>query len=480
MERADERAHGGGRRELRTGWSWRRGRARDRGGGLTPRVAQRRLLRGRGGAARAALPRDGRAVRARRAAAGGGVSPTARSDVRHVAVEFVHPVIVGKRALPALGLVGEAGRCGRGQAGRRPDDIVMAFDAERLRRRRAPALTVAFADAARRATTRSSARSWWRRSTTCCGSSCTCSSSTAGCRAGRTTRRVLPVSVPRRGGADLDAVLADVAASVRMKAEEVASCASRRCGGRRRWGGGRCAARRFDAGGRLLVLGNGGSATDAMDIAADFRHPPRALAGAPGARSDRRCAIVTALANDIGFENVFSRQVIAHGRAGDVLLAISTSGGSGNVLAALAEARRRGMATIALVGYDGGEIASGGLADHVVVTRRSTSRASRRRRRAPTTCCGSSWGDDADARPRRRGRSVQGVGFRPFVHRLARRAGAGRLRAQRRARGAGGGEGEPDVRRRTSSIGCAPTRRRWRTSSAVLAEDVEPAAGAAS
>ena len=66
---------------------------------------------------------------------------------------------------------------------------------------------------------------------------------------------------------------------------------------------------------------------------------------------------------------MFARQVIAHGRAGDALLAISTSGGSGNVLAALAEARSRGMLTIALVGYDGGEIASGDLADHVVVTR---------------------------------------------------------------------------------------------------------------
>jgi len=61
--------------------------------------------------------------------------------------------------------------------------------------------------------------------------------------------------------------------------------------------------------------------------------------------------------------------VIAHGRPGDALLAISTSGGSGNVLAALAEARRRGMATIALVGYGGGEIAGRGVADHVIVTR---------------------------------------------------------------------------------------------------------------
>ena len=66
---------------------------------------------------------------------------------------------------------------------------------------------------------------------------------------------------------------------------------------------------------------------------------------------------------------MFARQVIAYGQPGDALLALSTSGNSGNVIAALAEARRRGLATIAMVGYDGGRIAAEGLADHVVVTR---------------------------------------------------------------------------------------------------------------
>jgi D-sedoheptulose 7-phosphate isomerase len=126
---------------------------------------------------------------------------------------------------------------------------------------------------------------------------------------------------------------------------------------------------RFDAGGRLLVLGNGGSATDAMDVAADFRHPPGGWRPRPVLDLTEDAAILTALANDIGVEAIFARQVIAHGRSGDALLAITTSGGSGNVLAALAEARRRGVATIALVGYDGGEIAAEGRADHVVVTR---------------------------------------------------------------------------------------------------------------
>ena len=66
---------------------------------------------------------------------------------------------------------------------------------------------------------------------------------------------------------------------------------------------------------------------------------------------------------------MFARQVIAYGGPQDALLAISTSGGSQNVIAALAEARRRGLLTIAFVGYDGGRIAAEGLADHVLVTR---------------------------------------------------------------------------------------------------------------
>ena len=80
-------------------------------------------------------------------------------------------------------------------------------------------------------------------------------------------------------------------------------------------------------------------------------------------------AIITAIANDIGTEAIFSRQVIAYGGAGDALLALSTSGNSLNVIAALAEARRRGLLTIAFVGYDGGRVAAEALADHVVVTR---------------------------------------------------------------------------------------------------------------
>jgi D-sedoheptulose 7-phosphate isomerase len=124
------------------------------------------------------------------------------------------------------------------------------------------------------------------------------------------------------------------------------------------------AAEAVRAGGRVLALGNGGSATDATDVVADLQALGRRaidLTADP--------AILTAIANDVGVESIFARQVIAYGRAGDALLALSTSGGSANVISALAEARRRGLVTIALVGYDGGRIAAERLADHVVVTR---------------------------------------------------------------------------------------------------------------
>ena len=120
----------------------------------------------------------------------------------------------------------------------------------------------------------------------------------------------------------------------------------------------------FERGGKLLALGNGGSATDAMDAVADFRS-----AGRRAIDLTEDPAILTAIANDIGTDAIFSRQVIAYGVAGDALLALSTSGNSANVISALDEARKRSMVTIALVGYDGGRIGSEGLADHVIVTR---------------------------------------------------------------------------------------------------------------
>ena len=124
----------------------------------------------------------------------------------------------------------------------------------------------------------------------------------------------------------------------------------------------------LDRGGTLLAFGNGGSATDAMDLVADFRAAPQGWRPLRALDLTDDPAILTALANDIGPESLFARQVIAYGRPGDVAVALTTSGNSGNIVEALAEARRRGLATIAFVGYDGGRIAAERLADHVVVT----------------------------------------------------------------------------------------------------------------
>ncbi len=126
---------------------------------------------------------------------------------------------------------------------------------------------------------------------------------------------------------------------------------------------------RFERGGKLLAFGNGGSATDAMDAVADFRSAPQDWPARRAIDLTEDASILTAIANDIGVEEIFQRQVIAYGRDADAAIALSTSGDSLDVIEALAEARRRDLATIALVGYDGGRIAAEALADHVVITR---------------------------------------------------------------------------------------------------------------
>lgn len=114
------------------------------------------------------------------------------------------------------------------------------------------------------------------------------------------------------------------------------------------------AADRVHAGGRILAFGNGGSATDASafvrmcDDAEARSLPAVSLAAEP--------AVLTALANDIGVDVIFARQLAAHGRPGDVAIAFSTSGGSANVLAAVEHARDAGILTIAIAGYGGGAL----------------------------------------------------------------------------------------------------------------------------
>ncbi len=124
---------------------------------------------------------------------------------------------------------------------------------------------------------------------------------------------------------------------------------------------------RLRRGGKLIIFGNGGSATDANDFAIDCVAPPPGLRPIPAISLSLEPANLTAIANDVGIDVIFVRQLIAHAEAHDVAFGISTSGGSKNVIAALAEARKRGLLTVALLGYDGGDIRKHGLADVTIV-----------------------------------------------------------------------------------------------------------------
>ena len=160
---------------------------------------------------------------------------------------------------------------------------------------------------------------------------------------------------------DLDSVLADVESSTRRKAEDVIALRSAievelldACAAAIR--------DRLERGGHLIAFGNGGSSTDAQDLAAD------ALArGWPAASLNNDVATVTAIGNDVGFDKAFSRQLIPLGRAHDIAVAISTSGNSDNLIAGLEEARRRHMLTVGIAGYDGGRMAQLGWLDHLFV-----------------------------------------------------------------------------------------------------------------
>jgi D-sedoheptulose 7-phosphate isomerase len=321
-----------------------------------------------------------------------GHTPAARSDARHVAVEFVHPVIVGKRALPAIGLAGEGGALAAQVALlARPHDIAMAFGAGdpdgecaaaiAVARERG-CLTIAFESDPTHAaewefapptSDRDVAQELVETLYHVLWELVHVFFEHRGLLSGRSERRVhdagassflYPFLDERED--KLEPVVEDVRRSVLAKAAEIADLRAQTLSENAEVLAGAAVELRlcFERRGKLLALGNGGSATDAMDVVADFRS-----AGRPAIDLTEDPAILTAIANDIGTDAIFSRQVIAYGAAGDALLALSTSGNSVNVIAALAEARRRGLVTLAMVGYDGGRVASEGLADHVVVTR---------------------------------------------------------------------------------------------------------------
>lgn len=125
---------------------------------------------------------------------------------------------------------------------------------------------------------------------------------------------------------------------------------------------------RFKAGGRLLAFGNGGSSTDAAALVALVTRPPEGRA-LPALSLAADPAVLTALANDVGYELVFARQLAATGRPGDIALGLSTSGSSANLLRGFAEAARLGLLTVGLAGYGGGTMAATGTLDHCLVVR---------------------------------------------------------------------------------------------------------------
>ena len=325
-----------------------------------------------------------------------GDSPAARSDARHVAVEFVHPVIVGKRALPAIGLASEGGALSlQMEMVVEADDIAIAFGIDD---EGSSEVTDALAFAGERG----------------CQTIAFAPGSTAdwefppptpdpfigqelvetlyhvlwelvhvffdhrGLLEGRETG---PVHDPgassflypflSEGESDLETVVADVHRSILLKAEEISALREQTLTDNRGTllDAAATLRARLDGVGKLLAFGNGGSATDAMDAVADFRAAPQGWPPRRAIDLTEDASILTAISNDIGVEEIFQRQVIAYGKAPDAVLALSTSGNSANIIEALAEARRRELMTIAFVGYDGGRIAEEELADHVAITR---------------------------------------------------------------------------------------------------------------
>jgi len=168
---------------------------------------------------------------------------------------------------------------------------------------------------------------------------------------------------------DLTSVLGQVRASTVAKAAEIGEL--RRAVGAR--DGARLeqcareAAARFAAGGRLFPFGNGGSATDAAQLATLFLNPGGTSPPLPAFGLANDTSVVTALANDVGPEVIFARPLAAFGGRDDIAVGLSTSGNSENLLRAFDEASRRGMLTIGLAGYDGGQMAELDSIDYLFV-----------------------------------------------------------------------------------------------------------------
>jgi D-sedoheptulose 7-phosphate isomerase len=305
------------------------------------------------------------------------------TDAQHVSVEFVHPVIVGKRALPALdlSLAFEPWLKTLVQA----DDIVMGFgppegdpevwaalDASRERHAMTFALPGAQGSYFTAAATQDPFihqelvevlyHTLWETVHVFF------EHRELGHDVGEA--EFLYPFLGKNKQETFD-VVAEAAASIRMKVrddarlrEQVASEEAEKIGN-----AAIAIQRRINRGGKLIIFGNGGSATDANDWAIDCVMPPAGYQPVPAVSLSMEPANLSAIANDVGTELIFQRQLIAQARPDDVAIGISTSGGSKNIVMALEEARKRNLLTVALLGYDGGEVLRRGSADFPLIVR---------------------------------------------------------------------------------------------------------------
>jgi len=171
------------------------------------------------------------------------------------------------------------------------------------------------------------------------------------------------------GATDVSAVLDQVRQSTVAKAAEILGLRRtvRDADGARLLACAQDMARRFTAGGRLLAFGNGGSATDAQQLATLFLYPGGSARPLPALSLASDASVLTALSNDVGVDVVFARQVAAFSRKNDIAVGLSTSGNSENLLRAFDEASRRGLLTVGLAGYTGGKMAELDSIDYLFV-----------------------------------------------------------------------------------------------------------------
>jgi D-sedoheptulose 7-phosphate isomerase len=303
------------------------------------------------------------------------------TDAQHVSVEFVHPVIVGKRALPALDLslmfqpwV---------EAILHPEDIVMGFGPpegdpevwatlQKSRRKNSMTFALPGVEGSYAVDTATPDpflhqemieilyHTLWETVHVFF------EHRELGQEVGDSAFLYPFLGTRKQGTGDL---LGEVAASILMKVHDDAELRAQAAEkeGEQIANTALEIHQRLRRGGKIIVFGNGGSATDANDFAIDCVFPPLGYQSIPAVSLSLEPANITAVANDIGTDAIFLRQLIAQGRPEDIAIAISTSGSSRNIIMALEEARKRNLLTVALLGYDGGEIKRKHLADFPVV-----------------------------------------------------------------------------------------------------------------